>query len=170
MEYKNKTYIAFDGDNDIIYYYLMLAWKHNKNDFFKDFNFFDAHEINYARDESKEESIKKQLLTRLNNSNKFLLLIGEKTRYLYKFVRWEIEQAIRLQIPIICVNLNGKRSFDSDYCPSILTDILACHISFNQKILEHALEYWPATHQSLYSQKKTGPYYYDETTYKNLGL
>ena len=59
MAYRNKTYLCFDGDNDIHYFYLMKAWKHNQNDFFKDFNFYDAHEINYARDSSKEESIKR---------------------------------------------------------------------------------------------------------------
>lgn len=27
MSYRNKTYVAFDGDNDIKYYWLMRAWK-----------------------------------------------------------------------------------------------------------------------------------------------
>ena len=27
MSYRNKTYVAFDGDNDIKYYWLMKAWK-----------------------------------------------------------------------------------------------------------------------------------------------
>ena len=27
MGYRNKTYIAFDGDNDMHYYRLMTAWK-----------------------------------------------------------------------------------------------------------------------------------------------
>jgi hypothetical protein len=38
MAYKNRTYIAFDGDSDIRYYWLMKAWKHNSKDFFVDFN------------------------------------------------------------------------------------------------------------------------------------
>ena len=29
MSYRNKTYVAFDGDNDIKYYWLMRAWKKN---------------------------------------------------------------------------------------------------------------------------------------------
>lgn len=29
------------------------------------------------------------------NSKVFVLLVGEKTRFLYRFVRWEIELAIK---------------------------------------------------------------------------
>lgn len=92
MAYKNKTYVAFDGDNDIRYYNLMKAWKQNDN---SNFNFFDAHDINNALDSSTEETIKKRLRERMANSKVFVLLVGESTRYLYKFVRWEIEQAIK---------------------------------------------------------------------------
>ena len=87
MAYRNKTYLCFDGDNDIHYFYLMRAWRANQLDFFKGLNFYDAHEINNARDSSKEESIKRQLLERLNNSYLFIVLIGKQTRYLTKFVR-----------------------------------------------------------------------------------
>ena len=49
MAYRNKTYVAFDGDKDIHYYYLMRAWKDNDN---VDFNFYDAHDLNTALDTS----------------------------------------------------------------------------------------------------------------------
>ena len=77
MSYRNKTYIAFDGDNDMHYYRLMTAWKaHDGNSF----NFHNAHDLNQARDTSLEESIKRQLRERLANSKLFILLIGEKTK------------------------------------------------------------------------------------------
>lgn len=170
MAYRNKTYIAFDGDNDIHYYYLMKAWKHNQRDFFADFDFYDAHDINFARDSSNEESVKSQLRKRLDDTKLFLLLIGSNTKYLYKFVRWEIEQAISRDIPIIAVNLNGKRQMDSNLCPSILQPELAIHISFSQKIIEHALTYWEQQYRDLKRDGKTGPYSYNENTYKGLGL
>lgn len=107
MPYKNKTFVSFDGDSDIHYYRLMTAWKQNDN---LPFDFYDAHVLNSARDTSTEESIKSQLAERIRNSKAFVLLVGETTRYLYKFVRWEIEQAISREMPIIAVNLNGKRS------------------------------------------------------------
>lgn len=167
MPYRNKTYVCFDGDTDMAYYRLMCAWKHNDA---IPFNFYNAHDLNTARDTSQEESIKYQLRERLKNSKVFVVLIGEKTRYLFKFVRWEMEQALDMGMPIIAVNLNGLRQRDSTRCPPILRDALAIHISFNASILQHALENWPATHTELLRQGKVGPYYYQGETYQSLGL
>ena len=170
MAYKNRTYIAFDGDSDIRYYWLMKAWKHNSRDFFANFNFYDAHDTNSARDSSQEQSIKRQLSERLDNSKLFVLLVGDSTRYLYKFVKWEIEQAITKNIPIIVVNLNGKRQLDNDKCPPILKNELAIHISFNQKIIEHALYSWESQFKKLKHEGKSGPFYYTDEVYKNFNL
>ena len=88
MVYRDKTYVAFDGDNDIKYFNLMKAWKQSDN---TDFNFYDAHELNSARDSSLTESIKNQLRERMNNSKMFILLLGKHTKYLTRFVKWEVE-------------------------------------------------------------------------------
>lgn len=84
MAYRNKTYVAFDGTNDIRYYNLMRAWKATDS---SSFNFYDTHDINHANDNSLEQSIKRQLTERMNNSRLFILLIGINTRYLTKFVK-----------------------------------------------------------------------------------
>jgi len=105
MAYKNKTYVCFDADNDIHYYRLMTAWKENDK---IAFNFHNAHEINNLRDGSSEETIKRKLRERLENTKVLVVLIGEHTKNLYKYVRWEIEYAIENNIPIIGVNLNGN--------------------------------------------------------------
>ena len=81
MAYRNKTYIAFDGDNDMHYYRLMTAWSANER---FSLNFSNAHDLNTARDSSQEESIKRQLRERFANSNLFMVLIGDKTRHLRK--------------------------------------------------------------------------------------
>jgi len=167
MSYKNKTFVSFDGDTDMHYYRLMEAWKQNDN---ISFNFYNAHDLNSARDTSTEESIKAQLMERLRNTKVFVSLVGENTRYLYKFVRWEIEQAISRALPIIVVNLNGKRSMDADRCPPLLKDELAVHISFNASIMQHALENWPDSYENLRIQRKTGAYYYGDDIYNRLGL
>jgi hypothetical protein len=167
MSYQNKTFVSFDGDSDIHYYRLMTAWKQNDK---LPFNFYNAHDLNTARDWSSEESIKAQLAERLRNSKMFVLLVGENTRYLRKFVLWEIEQALKRGLPIIAVNLNGRRFMDSDRCPPILAGALAVHLSFNAAIVQHALENWPATDASCRAAGKSGPYYYKDDTYKRLGL
>lgn len=167
MTYRNKTFVSFDGDSDISYYRLMQAWKQNDG---IEFNFYNAHDLNTARDSSQEASIKAQLAERMRNTKVFVLLVGERTRYLQKFVRWEIEQAIKRNLPIIAVNLNGRRSMDEDRCPPLLRDNLAIHVSFNAAIMQYALDHWPDSHLQYRQTQKTGPYYYKESVYTGLGL
>ena len=167
MAYRNKTYIAFDADSDIHYYRLMQAWKQNDN---TDFDFQNAHDYNDIRPWSTEDSIKEALRVRMQNSKVFILLVGDKTKFQNTYVRWEIEQAIKRDLPIIVVNLNGKRSMDEDRCPLILRDQLAVHVTFNPAIIQHALENWPDSHSLMKGAGKTGPYYYTDAVYQKLDL
>jgi MTH538 TIR-like domain (DUF1863) len=167
MAYRNKTYVAFDGDSDIHYYRLMQAWHQSDH---STFTFYNAHDLNYARDTSLESSIKAQLRQRLLNSKVFVVLVGASTRYLYKFVRWEMEQALSLDLPIIAVNLNGLRAQDEARCPPVIKDTLAVHISFNSKIMEHALQDWPDRDAEFRRAGRTGAFYYTSDTYARLGL
>lgn len=155
-----------DADNDLRYYRLMQAWKQNDN---IGFNFYDAHDINNIYDKS-EASIKAGLQERFRNSKVFVLLVGDHTKYLYRYVRWEIEQAIKRDLPCIVVNINGKRSCDYNLCPAIMRDHLAIHISFNARILQYALENWPESYEKHKKDGKTGPFYYKDEVYKDLGL
>lgn len=166
MAYKNKVYVSMDADNDLHYYYLMKAWKQSDN---TSFNFYDAHDLNTILDKS-ENSIKAGLMERFRNSKIFVLLVGEHTRYLYKFVRWEIEQALTRQLPCIIVNINGKRQQDDVRCPPIINNKLSIHISFNAKILEYALENWPSFHYSKISEGNETSYHYKSSVYQGLGL
>ncbi len=166
MAYKNKTYIAFDGDNDMSYYRLMTAWAAHPG---FDFEIHNAHDLNTARDSSQEESIKRQLRERFANSKLFLVLIGEKTRYLTKFVQWEIETAIRLRLPIVGININGSRCIDA-LCPSSLKDALAVYVSFNEKIITHAMKQWPNYDNMQRMKGISGPFYYNSTIYSSFGL
>lgn len=167
MPYRNKTYVSFDADSDIHYYYLMRAWKQADG---IDFNFYDAHDLNTARDTSQESSIKSQLAVRMRATKTFVLLVGNRTRYLYKFVRWEIEQALSRDLPILVVNLNGRRSIDTDRCPPLLRSELAVHVSFNAAIVQYALDQWPLIHKAKRRERETGPFYYDVKVYERLGL
>lgn len=166
MAYRNKTYIAFDGDNDMHYYRLMTAWA--KNDAFE-FDFYNAHDLNTARDSSQEASIKRQLRERFANSKAFIILIGESTRYLTKFVKWEIETAISLGLPIIGVNLNGSREQD-DRCPPALKSALAIIVPFNEKIITYAMENWPADAAARARKGESGTFVYNDSVYKSFDL
>lgn len=167
MPYRNKTYVCFDADSDIHYYRLMQAWKQSD---YTEFNFHNAHLVNTILATSNEETIKRRLRERLNESKIFVVLIGENTRYLYKFVRWEIEQALDIDLPVICVNLNGQRSIDMERCPPILRDRLALHVTFNAAIIQHALETWGDAYYQLKRAGKTGPFYLLPDAYARFGL
>ncbi len=167
MTYRNKTYVCFDGDTDIHYYRLMQAWHQSDH---TPFSFYDAHDLNYARDASQETSIKAQLRERLRNTKVFVVLIGEQTRYLYKFVKWEMEQALAMRLPIIAVNLNGLRQQDPDRCPPVIRDELVLHISFRAAALQKALETWPEDDARLRTEGKNGPYYLMPAVYERLGI
>jgi hypothetical protein len=145
----------------------MQAWKQNDN---TDFDFNNAHDLNDIRSWSSEEAKKNALRERIKNSKVFILLVGEKTRFQNTYVRWEIEQALKQGLPIIAVNLDGKRSIDENRCPLILREELAIHITFNRAIIQYALENWPSSHENYLAGGKSGPYYYKESVYKSLGL
>ena len=165
MAYRNKTYICFDGDTDMKYYRLMTAWAENER---FSFDFHNAHDLNSARDSSLEESIKRQLRERFANSKLLIVLIGEKTKGLTKFVKWEMEVALRLGLPIIGVNINGSRSRD-DRCPPTIRDQLAVYVPFGMKIVEYAMLHWPDFHARATREGKSGHYYYEDHVYKSLG-
>jgi hypothetical protein len=166
MAYRNKTYVCFDGDTDMRYYRLMAAWHANER---FSFEFQNAHDLNTARDSSQEESIKRQLRERFANSKELIVLIGENTRYLTKFVKWEMEVALRLGLPIMGVNLNGSRRQD-DRCPPAIRDELAVYVPFGAKIVEYAMGTWTDDHARYRREGTSGPFYYKDSVYSSLGL
>jgi hypothetical protein len=145
----------------------MQAWHENEK---FDFTFQNAHDLVQARDSSTEETIKRSLKTRLNSSDVFLVLVGQSTKNLYKYVRWEIEVAIELNIPIIVVNLDKARSINYDLCPPILRDQLAIHVPFGSKIIDYSIRNWPSSAKSHKSKGESGPYSYKQSVYDELGL
>jgi hypothetical protein len=165
MPYRNKTYIAFDGDNDMWAYAYMKGWKQNDN---IDFNFYDAHDINNARDTSTEETIKRRLKERMNNAKLFILLVGEHTKNLYRFVRWEIETAIVLDLPIIVVNLNGKKGCDKELCPPIARDTLAIHIPYKKNIIVYSMDNWTEYHRKYKKEGEIDSFSWKDSLYERL--
>lgn len=167
MSYRNKTYVALDYDEDATYYNMMKAWKENDH---IEFDFNNAHDLNRIMPYSSEETIKRNLWERMKKSKNFILLVGQKTQFKTKFVRWEIEHAIDLELPIIVSNLNNKRQFDDNLCPAILDHQLAIHISFGCKIIQYSLDKWPDIYLQRKREDKTEPRYWEDSVYNSLGL
>jgi hypothetical protein len=167
MARRTRTYVAFDADTDIRMYRLMQAWKANDG---IDFDFNNAHDLTTIRPDSGEEAIKRSLHERMKNSKIFVLLVGENTKRLRKYVPWEIEIALKASLPMIVVNLNSERRMDSDLCPTLLQTELSIHIPYGIDIIQHALDNWPTSHRNHVLQGDSGPYFYKDATYTNLGL
>jgi hypothetical protein len=167
MSYRNKTYVIFDGDEDMWAYAFMLGWKSRDH---IDFDFHDAHDLNVITDRANEESVKRKLRERFSNTKQVIVLVGPKTKGLYRFVRWEIEAAIGLGLPIIVVNLNGKREVDEDLCPPILRGEMAVHVAFRMKIIQYAMDKFSAEYGTLKAQAAAGDRRYPNSVYDQLGI
>jgi hypothetical protein len=165
MSYRNKTYVIFDWDSDRWAYAYMLGWISNEK---IDFDFFNAHELNTLTDEAGEYTVKQKLRERLDNTKQAIVLVGASTRFLYRFVRWEIEQCQQRDLPVVVANLNKARQIDKDLCPPILRDVGALHISFNLRIIKYALDYFCPEYHSRY--KGTTNWHYEPKIYQSLGL
>ena len=162
------TYVAFDGDKDIWAYGYMKGWSENKR---IDFELLDAHDLDNMTARARGEYyVKGKLRERMNKSKAFVLLVGESTKHLHKYVGWEIDLAVELGLPIVVVNLNNKSGLDRDNCPAKIRSGLlkknrsargspspsacAVHIPFKLAAIRHALDRWPAEFRGLSQAKK----------------
>lgn len=108
---RTKTYIAFDGDTDLMSYRTIQSWSADPK---YPFVLNDAHEINWARDDSLPESIINQLRERLQVSKHLVLIVGSATNKNRKgILQYEIRYALRNALPIILV-FKGSSSDDEN--------------------------------------------------------
>ena len=71
MSYRNKTYVIFDGDNDMWAYGFMKGWTSNEK---VQFNFYDAHDIQPLTDRASDETIRQRLRIRFANAKQAIVL------------------------------------------------------------------------------------------------
>jgi hypothetical protein len=166
MGYRNKTYVIFDGENDMWAYRFMRGWRVSEH---IDFNFHDAHDINAIADYGLPETVRRRLRERFSGTKQAIVLVGENTRHKHRFVRWEMDVALDLDIPIVAVNLNDKRKMDPDLCPPILRGEYVVHVPFKAKIIKYALENFPPFFHKR-GDGDRGPLYYPASVYRDLGL
>lgn len=149
------AYIIFDGDNDKWAYAYMNGWKANNN---IDFTYENAHDLDTMTGRAQNEQyVKSKLQERMTRSTAVVVLIGEKTKNLYKYVRWELELALELGLPIIAANLNEKNRQDNDRCPAIIRDKgCVVHIPYKLAALKHAMTNWPKEFNALSIADRAG--------------
>jgi hypothetical protein len=169
MSYRNKTYVAFASE-DMHCYRLMKAWRENDN---IEFDFFDAHDLYISRDSSKDETIKKNLTERMKNAKQFVLLGSPTARSKggdgKSFLAHEVENMIKLKLPIVIANIDGSRDVEYANIPQPLTsaDYYSESVSFQPKIIKYALDYYAP---NFSGSDKTGAHHYKAKVYSDLGL
>ncbi|WP_264406520.1 TIR domain-containing protein [Vibrio owensii] len=156
MSYQNKTYVIFDSDTDIIKYRTMTVWKVSEN---IDFNFHNAHDLKYIREEFTEDTIKKKLRERLANTKQALVIVGKNTRNLHSFLRWEIEVAISLDIPIIAINLCNSDGSTSKTPSTLIKNAYFVSIPFDIKKIKYALDNFPSDYHKNKSKSPSSRFY-----------
>ncbi len=157
MAYRNKVYVCFDADEDMNFYKPLKMWSANEN---IDFHINNAHDMTNIRIFT-EENIKRHLRERMKNSKLMLVLIGEKTKNLYKYVRWEMELALEMDIPIIGVNINKKNGIDNNLCPPILKGKPVVHIPYSKNAILYAMKNWPEYYGTAKRKNQSDLYYKD---------
>lgn len=154
---KYRCFVGFSS-TDKKYFDLMKAWKANQN---HEFDFIDC-QLDQEINSEDETYIKRKCRERIDMASTFIQLIGEDTKYKYKYVRWEAEIAKEKDCRIICVNLNNDKSCNNDTCPAVLNNIGAIFVPFKEKIIQYAI--------TNYEKNNSGNWYYKSEFYKSLGL
>ena len=170
MAYKDPTYVIFDGDKDQWAYRFMRGWKESEH---LDFDFRDAHDLTAMTARAENEAyVKSQLRERMGKAKQVIVIVGESTKNLRKFVAWEIDLAKEKDLPVVVVNLKSRQGqMDPDLCPASLRDHCAVHVEFKMKIIQHALDNWPSEYTGLSPQVRAqGARMYNGNVYQSLGL
>ena len=169
MSYRDPTYVIFDGDTDQWAYRFMRGWRANSR---LDFDFRDAHDIGPMTARAQDERyVKDQLTKRMAASAAVLVLVGERTKWLYKFVRWELELALDLDLAIIAVSLANKRMPNLQLIPPIICDRCFLNVTFQMRIIQFALDHFPPAFRRFSSATRAeGGRFYNDEIYRSVGL
>ncbi|WP_422743604.1 TIR domain-containing protein [Mycobacterium sp. WMMD1722] len=169
MSYRNKTYVAFASEN-ITSYRLMEAWRDNRN---IDFDFYDAHDLYISLDTSQPETIKRNLRERLKNAKQIVLLGSSDARKKgsdgTSFLAHEVKVMAEFNLPVVVANLDGDRKIDRNFIPTPLldADYYTLSVSFQPAIIKYALDHYAP---QFATSGATGPHYYKDHVYAELGL
>ncbi len=121
---RTKTYIAFDGDADLMSYRNIQGWS---KDYSTPFEINDAHELNHSRDGSLPDSIINQLRERLKRSKQLILIVGSQTNRNRKgILKYELNYALKNKLPITLIfkghssdETNDENLWNSKLLPKI---------------------------------------------------
>ena len=87
----------------------------------------------------------------------------------YSYFFYELDVLTKLGSPIVVVNLDGVRGVDRAHLPQPLAGRYTINVSFEPKIVRHALDTFVAGYAAS-KATQTGPHVYEGHVYAELGL
>jgi hypothetical protein len=183
MAYRSGTYVAFHAGgttdptaSDIKYYNTLKMWGANKN---IEFRLINSHEKTSAvRDTSSKATLRRALVTRLNNSKNMLLILTKSTKKDVDWVPFEISHAIdSCDMPIIAaypdfISILAPAEL-SNYWPTALSTRIAngtakvIHIPFRKEPILDAIDQFGVNNKEY---PTNGYGYYNRETQIAWGL
>ena len=169
MNVLHPTYVIFDGDNDRWAYTSMLDWKQSPH---VGFDFRDADHLHaIASDAQSEAYVKRRLREHMGQASVCIVLVGEHTRHVEPFIRWQLELALELDLPLVVANLNGMQTVDQERCPPIIRNACSMHVPFRMTAIRYAMNRFPPAYRGMsYWAKAQGSRHYPNAQYATLGL
>lgn len=162
MSPRKKTYVCFDAEHDTRYYDLMKDWEANTS---FPFHFENDYKINKLLGVKSDETVKGLIKERLQNAKVLVIIIGRSSQNLYKYVRFEIEYAIKNYIPIIGVHIHAHDKQNEIYFP-MLKNQLAAYIPFSLKTLSDTLIHSPKKQISFKKNSIGGSLFLGDTLFE----
>lgn len=101
-----KLFVSYRADDESTKYKnLLVAWSESPNLNFFEVKFEDTS-IGVSINSEDANYIKRRIREKLENSSRVICLIGKSTHQ-SEWVRWEIEKAFELNIPITAIKINS---------------------------------------------------------------
>lgn len=159
---RNRTYIAadFDHDENAVKH---LHWMKKQGLI----NFLDAHELQQSYDSSLPCSIKKSLKYRMDNSYKFVLIVGSHTDTVTKGGCQFCDSYNSWRNYCAKGYIVDYRSFIKSECDKAVEEGLKIVVLYNSLMVNRSLcpkvVQWKGTHQKMIYRGIDGQLYWDNT-------
>ncbi len=167
MAFSGKIYVAFDAAKDMSEYKKFAQFKQGDT---TGYQFYHGAMFLKELDKTPDDVLKEKIQKNMDDADIVVILLSKTVKSMRRFVKWQIEYAIKQGKPIIAVNPNRIRSVDYDVCPTVLKSNLSIHIPFHEKVFELAVLNWPKSDQEHRKNEKDlkKTYKYANSVYEEI--
>jgi hypothetical protein len=166
MAHNDPTFLIVDPVGDAGALAILRGWREHSG---VRFDWRDATDL--SAEDMTAEAYRAEIDRRIGQASAVAMLVGPTFKALRGGLRPQVEAALRSGLPIIAMNLNGNRKHDLPRLPKMLHDRCVLHVSFEQRIVQHALDQWPGEFQQASEEVRAkGPRCYEPPVYRHFYL